>query len=91
MNAKTHFKNITDMLSDASFIYGSHLTVKSWSKVMKYPIFYYSFEHVGSFSLADIFSSGPSRLISIVFELIRGTYEPSNIGICHASCSPSAG
>ena len=52
--------NLTDFITDGSFAYGTHHTISALSKVLdpkKSPIFYYIFQHQGSFSFADMFAA----------------------------------
>ena len=79
-----HFANLTDMMSDVSFVYGTDATVKAWST--KNPVYYYSWEHMTTFSLADLFLAKFNVLDSLKFGvgLATGTFQSKQLGVCHA-------
>ena len=45
LDAEKHFGNLTDLMSDVTFVYGTDATVKVWSEKTRNPIYYYSWEH----------------------------------------------
>lgn len=86
LDADRHFANLTNMMSDVAFAYGTDATVKAWSERTQNPIYYYSWEHVPEFSLADLFLANMSPLDSLrgAVGLASGTFESRKLGVCHA-------
>ncbi len=52
-------------------------------------MFYYRFDHLGSFSMADIFSSGGYLgLLIIVLQKLVGWHTTKSLGVCHSDELP---
>ena len=96
MDLDMNFSNITDMLSDAMFAYGTDYTVRSLrrrgGKIKgenhnnPQPLYYYMFSHVGGFSLGDVFASTPLELVSTVLRNALFGYDPTSskrLGVSH--------
>ena len=60
-DADKSISELTTMLGDADFIYGSYHSVNAWSKNLNKPIYYYLFEHIGEFSFGDLFAMGKTK------------------------------
>ena len=60
-NADKSISELTAMVGDADFIYGSYHSVNAWSKNLNKPIYYYLFEHIGEFSFGDLFAMGKTK------------------------------
>ena len=60
-DADKNMPELTTMLGDADFVYGSYLSVNAWSKNLNKPIYYYLFEHIGEFSFGDLFAMGKTK------------------------------
>ena len=60
-DADKNMPELTTMLGDADFIYGTYHSVNAWSKNLDKPIYYYLFEHLGEFSFGDLFAIGKTK------------------------------
>merc|ERR1712072_82179 len=83
MNLEKHFKNITNMLTDATFAYGTDFTVRTLKKKTTNPIYYYVFSHVGGFSMGDVCSRPTKELLWSTIKTLLGYPSSNNFGVCH--------
>ena len=78
------YKPILDSFTDATFAAGTDEMVRSLAKNGE-QVFYYHFDHVGSFSIADMFSSTQiENLLIIARKALGFGYESKKLGVCHA-------
>ena len=58
------------------------MTVKSLAQKTK--TYFYHFDHLGSFSLSDVFGKGVFELLKTILGKMLGSTETIGIGTCHA-------
>lgn len=85
MDIEKHFNNITDMLSDAMFSYGTDFTVRKLKETTDNPIYYYIFAHSGGFSLGDVFGLPTKQLLWKMVKRLFGYSSSTDFGmVAHA-------
>ena len=75
-------ENLSDAFGDSKFLYGTDKMAHQLAKYTK--TYYYHFDHLGSYSLADIFSSSKPEVAWTLLKKIFGIHHSKKLGVCHA-------
>ena len=76
------FENLSYAFGDTKFFVGSAKMAEQLSTKVK--TYFYQFDHLGSFSLSDIFSSSRPKLLWTLIKKAFGIHESKKLGVCHA-------
>jgi len=71
-------QNLTNSFTDSGFFYGTDKMARQLSQKTK--TFYYHFDHLGSFSIADLYIEKTMALL----KKFVGIHTTSGLGVCHA-------
>ena len=83
-DVKANFKNLTNFMTDMVFAYEIHNIARKMIKENNSPVYFYRFNHVGDFSLADVFGKSPSESIIMALKDLFGQFESEKLGVSHA-------
>ena len=75
------FKNLTKAFTDSGFVLGTELMLPYLKDIKLY---YYHFDHQGSFSMGDIFASSKIELVLNILKKSVGICDTKKLGVTHA-------
>lgn len=78
------FTNLTNLFSDPGFLYGAASTAKLMSEKGTNPVYFYLFDHAGSFSFGDLFSTPPAGTLAIILGKMLNYHTTKGMGVSHA-------